>query len=366
MLPDAFDHRRYVPVILTRQGERHALRVLSPAVREAMTPLFVVHPVELDLGTREPKKTVEDHLDKIAEALAKDWGVGPAFVDLRHVDTSYPLASGVHPLVAFVNKCLSLGLPLAPVVSGAHSADYRLAAADAARDAGTSVGIRLGPAEWANLGTGLGDGHLAMLLTETDFDPSDVHMIIDVEDQVSTTVEVTAAALRPALRALPHAHEWASLTVAGTGMPDGTASVGANNVAELPRLEWALWRLLSGPENRQPSFGDYCVQHPNPQSDFNPRFMDSSAQLRYTIDSNWFVARGRGVKATGNAQIHDLARLVVAHPQFSGAAFSWGDEWLDNCANNRCTPANQGTWRKVTTNHHLKFVVTELASLFGT
>ena len=116
---------------------------------------------------------------------------------------------------------------------------------------------------------------------------------------------------------------------------------------------------------RRPSFGDYGVQHPNPLSDFNPLYMDSSAQLRYTIPNSWFVARGRGVKRIGNEQIRGLAQQVVDHPGYSGADFSWGDRWLHECASELCGPGAQSVWRKVTTNHHLTFVVRQLASHFG-
>lgn len=93
--------------------------------------------------------------------------------------------------------------------------------------------------------------------------------------------------------------------------------------------------------------------------------MDSAAQLRYTIAASWFVVRGRGVKNTGLAQIHDLASQVVAHPEYPGPAFSWGNRWLDECARHACTAGNQGLWRKVTTNHHLTYVVGQLATLLG-
>lgn len=361
----SFDHGRYVPVLLTRQGERLAMRELAADIRGAATPLFVVHPVAIEPGTGEPKKTIEEHVTKVARQLAADWGITPAFVDLRYVDTTAPLPDGSHPLVRFVGVSRDRGLPLTPVVSGSHDDSYRAAAVTAARLADTAVAIRLGPAEWPEVGTPLGDGHLLRLLADTGQSPEDTHLILDLEDQVSTTVAVTAAALRPALRALPHAYEWASVTVAGTGMPTGTAEVGRDGAAEIPRSEWALWRSLDGAGYRRPSFGDYGVQHPDPLSEFDPRFMDSSAQLRYTISGSWFVVRGRGVRGTGLDQIHDLAGQVVAHPEYAGRGFSWGDQWLWDCSLHSCAPGNQGKWRKVTTNHHLIYVVRQLASLHG-
>lgn len=360
-----FDHRRYVPVLLTRQGERLALRELDPTARKAATPLFVVHPIPTVPDTGLPASTLEEHVVKLARQLPADWGNGPAFVDLRHVDTTTPLPDGSHPLVRLVVGCADRELPLTPVVSGVHDAGYRAAAAHAAGLAGTAVAVRLGPAEWPEIGTPLGDGHLLGLLAGTGQLPEHTHLILDLEDQVSSTVAVIAAALRPALRALPHAYDWASVTVVGTGMPTGTAEIGRDGAAEMPRSEWALWRTLNGPDYRRPSFGDYAVQHPDPLSNFDPRFMDSSAQLRYTIAASWFVVRGRGVKNTGLAQIHDLAAQVVSHPEYSGPEFSWGDRWLRDCAARACGAGNQGLWRKVTTNHHLTFVAGQLATLLG-
>lgn len=360
-----FDHRRYVPVLLTRQGERLAVRELAAGTRSGATPLFVVHPIQNSRETGLPVWSVEQHLVKLARQLADDWGTGPAFVDLRHVDTASPLPDGNHPLARLLLACRDWGLPLTPVISGAHAPAYRAAAVLAASLADTAVGIRLGPSEWPEIGTPLGDGHLLGLLGETGQDTGQTHLILDLEDQVSTTVAVTAAALRPALRTLPHAYDWSSVTITGTGMPTGTAEVGRDGAANIPRSEWALWRSLDAQDFRRPSFGDYGVQHPDPVSGFDPRFMDSSAQLRYTIAASWFVVRGRGVKKTGNAQIHDLAAQVVAHAEYPGPDFSWGDRWLNDCARYLCKAADQSVWRKVTTNHHLTYVVRQLASLLG-
>lgn len=367
LLPQPFGTERYVPALLTRQGERLAMRELSEYVRDRLTPLFVVHPIDVRPGTDEPVRSVTTHLVNLARRLRNDWGHRPGFVDLRFVDTSQPVDDGRHPLALLVGLCRDLGLPLAPAISGAHDATYRAAAVDAADDAGTSMAIRLGPDEWANLGTPLSDGHLEGLLAESRRKPGRVHLILDVEE-IGASPAMVAAALRPALRGLPHANDWASVTVLGTGMPVGTQEVGRDGEKHLPRREWTLWRSLEGADYRHPSFGDYGVQNPDPISDFDPRFMDSSAQLRYTNSNTWFVVRGRGMRADdgGAEQIRGLAAKVVSDPQsYSGRHFSWGDRWLWDCVNNAGPAGGQGVWRKVTTNHHLTFVVDQLAILHG-
>lgn len=365
LFPAPFDEQRYAPVLLTRQGERLALRVITDDVRDSMTPLFVVHPINRDPKTNAYTSDPETHVEKVSNQLAKDWGSNPAFVDLRWVDSSFPTTRGVHLVEYFLRSAYERGLRLAPAISTDHSAEYRRIACETASELGASVCLRLSPEEWSDIGTPLGNGRVLGLLGETGLGAENVHLVIDFQDQIPRTIAVALAAIRPVLRALPEANRWASLTVAGTGMPVGTADVGADNSAELPRLEWLLWNAIVESGYRRPSFGDYAVQHPNPLSDFNPLFMDSSAQLRYTIAREWFVARGRGVRRAGNEQIRDLATQVVNHAQYSGPEFSWGDRWLSDCAANRCPAGNQGVWRKVATNHHLTYVARQVSNRVG-
>lgn len=365
MLPAEFDHSRYVPAILTRKGEQLALRDTDASVKQAMTPLFVAHPIDREPGTGIPKRSVDDHITKLLRSLLRDWGTLPAFIDLQFIDTAATMSDGSHPMAWLVREAASAGLTLAPAVSSGTPAADRAAAFAVADSVGNAIVFRLPATEWVDLGTPSGDGRLLALLAESGRTPAAVHLIIDMADQVSSPADISAVAMRATLRSLPHALEWRSVTLLATGMPVGTADVGANNSAELPRLEWQLWRQLTGPGYRRPSFGDYCVQHPDPLSNFDPRMMQSSAQLRYTIQTSWFVARGRGVRTTGMNQVRGLARQVVAHPNFSGRIFSPGDAWIDDCASGACSAGNQMVWRRATTNHHLTYVVRQLATLLG-
>jgi len=363
-LPLGFDHTRYVPVVLTRQGEMLALRLLDPTVKEATTPLFVVHPVPLDVDTGLPSCTPQRHVERLVKPVTKGWGVRPAFVDLQHIDTTALMPDGSHPLLWLVRECAEQGLPLAPVLSAGRDLAYRKAAVTAARACGSSLCLRLPSTEWADLGKPLGDGRLLTLLAETGLEPEQVHVVLDCA-QVGDAA-LAARAVEGALAGLPRAHQWASLTVAGTGLPVGTSDVGPDNHKYLPRTEWLLWRRLDGSGYRRPAFGDYCVQHPDPQTGYNPKTMDTSAQLRYTTAEAWLVTRGRGLKKNGREQIRDLARQVVEHSDYSGAGFSWGDQWLTDVAAGACGAGTQLVWRKATTTHHLTYVVRQLATLLGT
>jgi hypothetical protein len=367
LLPAAFDHSHYVPVVLTRQGERLALRVLDPRIKDHCTPLFAVHPVPKDLDTGGPQISVDEHVRKSPVQLIRDWGTRPAMIDLQHIDPSARMNDGTHPLAWVVATAGEAGLSLAPVVGPSRDDDYRAAAFEAAREREVSVCFRLQPSEWADLPSATGAGRLLALLDESGLPPEAIHVVFDMEGDISTTPAITATAIRASLRALPHVNNWRSVTIAGTGMPAATSDVGADNSAELPRLEWLVWRTLFDEEReyRLPTFGDYCVQHPDPLSDFDPRYMQSAAQLRYTIARAWFIARGRGMRSGGTEQVRDLAEQVVAHQQFAGSDFSWGDEWISDCASRACSAGNQMVWRKAATSHHITYVVRQLATLLA-
>ena len=114
------------------------------------------------------------------------------------------------------------------------------------------------------------------------------------------------------------------------------------------------------------SFGDYAVQSVDVLSTFNPLFMQASAQLRYTVSGAWFVARGSSTRTGGFDQSRELAAQVTRHSEFSGRDFSVGDRWIADRAVNATKSGNATTWRMVTTNHHLAFVLKQLANLRGT
>ena len=72
LVPPPFGSDRYVPAILTRQGERLAMRELYDETRRGMTPLFVVHPIDNKPGTDVPVRSVTSHLSRLAPQLARD------------------------------------------------------------------------------------------------------------------------------------------------------------------------------------------------------------------------------------------------------------------------------------------------------
>lgn len=135
----------------------------------------------------------------------------------------------------------------------------------------------------------------------------------------------------------------------------------------IPRQEWTLWLDVVQSADvlaRIPAFGDYAISHTEPP-EVDPRIMRPSASIRYTCESAWLVLKGRNVRDHGYEQFHDMCRDLVQRTEYSGRQFSWGDEYIDECAARRVSKGSLTTWRNVGTSHHLAFVVRQLATVVG-
>ncbi|MDI1254133.1 hypothetical protein [Thermomonas sp.] len=136
-----------------------------------------------------------------------------------------------------------------------------------------------------------------------------------------------------------------------TGIP-----VGAQN--KLRRKEWHVWqdlRLQLGCADVR--FGDFTVTNPEPLEIADPAAMNPSAAIRYALDGEWWLLRGKGVKtagAGGFGQYNTLCKLLVASPQYAGAPFSYGDgRYSFHAQPSQTKTGNLTTWRRDAANHHL-------------
>lgn len=355
------DKRHYVPVVLTRRGERGALALLSAGARTALTPLFVVHPRDYDYEHSRYRKTVPEHLQDLPRHLVDAWGVRPALVDVSYVEDHPVGAAGEAPLVWFTAEAAARGLPLVPVVAPSSRPDYRAAAAVVAARDGLGACLRLGPGDWPSA---IGQPALDAVLAGLGIGPSDVDLVLDLGGEVGSLAE---PAVRAELTGLPHLTSWRSLVVTGTGMP-ATIPAG-RGVHRIPRREWTLYRrLVTGAPAlpRVPTFGDYVIASPDPVIDVDPRIMSISASLRYTCDDEWLVPKGELFKGSAGRSRGGAAMLPVAELLRAEAKYRAGHCGLERWVTDMLaspptgTPGPPEVWRKWGTKHHLELVTEAL------
>src|SRR5688500_3572552 len=117
----------YVPILLTKRGELAAVADLSAPVRNALTPMFVVHPRGIDFQTDGPSKTVAEHVRGLGKKIAESWGAERAFLDTAFVIDETDPTGGLRTIA---DEAAEIGLHLVPVVSPGRDHAHTTAAAD--------------------------------------------------------------------------------------------------------------------------------------------------------------------------------------------------------------------------------------------
>ena len=134
-----FDEHVYVPILLTKRGERSALADTPARVIAKMRPLFVVPAPDWDYDNARPKKTLDEHLTSLPADLVRTWGSDDAFLDATPLGDS-DVFGGDHALFWLSDAAAAQGLVLTPVVRMDSSDSYVDAAATlAARGHGACI-----------------------------------------------------------------------------------------------------------------------------------------------------------------------------------------------------------------------------------
>lgn len=182
-------------------------------------------------------------------------------------------------------------------------------------------------------------------------------------------VDQPALSLASLCARIPNLHRWRTFSVISGAFPKDLTGFEKNRQHELQRLDWLTWRdqVATRPSlARRPAYGDYTIQHPIFSEP--PRRANFSASIRYTSDEHWVIMRGEGVfndEGPGFAQWPANAQLLCARPEFCGTKFSYGDEYIELMSLQTEKTGNPETWLRAGINHHLTFVVCQIANLFG-
>ena len=119
-----------------------------------------------------------------------------------------------------------------------------------------------------------------------------------------------------------------------------------------------LGRMPTG--MRQPNYGDFTIVHPEFKA-LDMRMIKAAGKLVYTTPGAWEVRKG-GAFNNNRAQMHGHCASIVASGKFKGAGYSSGDDYIAKCAVREEGPSNQTRWKEVAINHHITYILNELAT----
>ena len=355
----AFDHRHYVPVIRQKHGEMLALRDLRPEDKQYMTPIIELPPSLIDMKDRK-KLTNASFFIEITKQIAGTWGQAPLFVDVELLYAVFGSPRGQHPLWSFSEAARTLRMPIIPVTGLSRSRDYQVAVEKVVATDRYGVCLRLSEDDLYN--TSL-EKEIRQLITKLKVHPKQVDLLVDFKLISAEWMEFEELCKR-----VPLLSSWRTFTVVSGAFPKNLSELEKNRQHELSRDDWLHWldQIKNGSTlARRPAFGDYTIQHPFYSTP--PKRANVSASIRYAADKYWVIMRGEGLrnkKGPGFAQYWANAQLLASRPEFKGADFSKGDDYIYKKSQPTNNPGSPTTWISAGINHHLTLVVRQIASLF--
>lgn len=353
----------YMPVLKFKQGEYKALGALKDRTKDVVYPLFEIPPITYDYEADRPGKSIGAHIGNVIPMLCDLWEGRHFLLDMPYLVPADISALPPHPLSIMAGQARELGCQLVPVFSFKRDKSLVGAMRGIVSMLGTGMGLRLTGHECQESGL---EARIRGLFDYVALGVESVDLIVDVGAVRQEWIAPLASGISATLAQLPWLDRWRSVTLVSSAFPDSLAAIGAWAPTWVPRLDWRLWQNVIGlgELDRQPNFGDYTTISPEP-FDVDPRFIRVGCKVKYASDSDWLVVKARSVKKGGFQQYHELAQYITEQEVYVGPSFSWGDAFIKNCAVRQVGPGNHMTWVKVCVNHHVEFVVAQLANLNG-
>jgi hypothetical protein len=345
----SFGPRHYVPLLKGKSGEYKALGGLALHDQQGLTPFIDVPPIA-ELNGKA--LTAGEHYQAQFEKLEKYWGKrGPVFVDSRLVQPGRLTDGGEHPASVLFDLAERAGLGVVPATGLRREDAYQQAVRNAAGRLGTGVCLRI---EDADLTDQLA-ARVDALLERLGVAVRDADLVLDYRGVPEELARSLATAAGVAIRQLPHLDRWRTFTLASGGFPKSLGELGRGSAFRIQRSDWNLWQAISRAlpaAVRRPSYGDYGIAHPDLE-DADPRLMNVPVALRYTTATEFLVLKRGTFRKGGSAAFQALCRKLVGLPDYSGEAFSRGDEYIARTARAETKGGNPEAWRQAGTSHHL-------------
>ena len=359
-----FDHKHYVPCLRWKQGEYQAILLLSDNAKASITPLIEIPEIGYDHEDEKPIKTIDEHLEKFAKRVMKKWGLNPCFIAIPHIKPSERLKDGRHPLKFIFdnlreNKCNAI--PVTGVIKDKAFGSV-IKSITSTDNHGLCIRVNIEDATNPELKRSI-DTILGMNSLNADR----CDLVLDLGTPNFKPVDGFTRFCVALIKRLPLINRWRSFTICGTSFPKsmGEVKLGATL---LKRYEWLLYKsvvdALSTDKIRLPSFGDYVINHPHvPDPPLDMRIIKPAASIRYTSHNSWFIVKGLNNR-DNPFQYKELSEIVTSSPHYSGKNFSFGDEYIADCAKSVSKRESLTRWRQVGTNHHIEKVVDDISSFY--
>ena len=348
----------YFPLLRTKKGELDALSTLAASSTAHVQPILQIPPPDLD-SNDQPVAPSPTYVGKIIGALRHL--LVPGHPLQCYLDPA-PAGLDLALLDALLGALASQGGTPYPVFYLAGSDDYaRLYRHYIGTPAAAIIRVKE-PDLTPTLPTAV-----QAAMTRYGLTPDQVLVLLDAGDISAPSAPVTlfATAMVAAVFQLQRLGV-AGIIVASAALPASVAALTRWVPAQHLRRELDLFRSVKAATGYDLQFSDYAtgnvIEAPSPSRPGSPK-------VRYTLPAGYEVLKGQKLGRSPfsmSEQFERISRHIVAHPQFAGAHFSWGDAHIYQASQPTLPSTRRGnatTWIAVNTSHHLELVVSMLPAM---
>jgi hypothetical protein len=360
MVMKQFSSRHYVPILRWKEAERTALSQLHESDSIFITPLIELVPENFIRKDRKGKIIIlntDGVINKFVGQLYQSWGERPFFIDqwlltptIIKQDTSYVLE--------MLGECASIhNLSLIPVTGLSRDVLYQASLKKVLGVHHQGACLRLFIDDITSA-TFKKDINTILALLKLPLESLDIIIDLRITDQNAPTFDALCSRI-------PYLEKWRNLIIASGAFPEDLSKLHKNDIHYLERTDWISWKdqVTSKSLPRLPIYSDYTIQH----AKYIMREGQSypSASIRYTSDDYWLIMRGEAIKrdGPGSAQWQANAMLLCDMPEYCNHTFSEGNKYIKEISLQRKETGNTTTWLRAGINHHMTFVVRQLASI---
>lgn len=352
----------YVPIVKGKLNDVIAVGKLARQIRERVKPLIEAMPID-------PKKklAVDEHVHALCQYVRRHMPLGELFVDFYGLLPDASVPDGSNATLFGYRLLKGLGRSVTPVYGFERNDELWTPLRDVVAAFGKGFAFRLRRDDLADYMADETWGSILERSAQLGVKESETDIILDFGSLSGLDLAEIKEAALTFLFSNPRIRHYRSIVIAASSALRTVSEVDKEDMAEVIRGELYLWSDLWNdmPDEVRPIYADYGIVHPD-FSDMGPnKYMN--AKIRYTVGDKILYFRGHGllhpVKDYG--QYQELARRVKADHRCRERRFSFGDSYLDDCANGLINPGSPSTWVKADMNHHITYTAQQVDRLIS-
>lgn len=341
-------HKKYVPILRWKLGEKICLENLTENTAEQIIPFIEIAPI----SSSSNEDATDKKVCKFFSSFEATWKDKPFYLYLTEdwyagVDSPQQIAEIYENFFNSVNH--PYAIPAFDITDEINISNAKNLTEN------NGLCLRIDVNNFETLGK-----ILDYYISNSWINPQDTDLLLDLK-YIDSEIYPKKAALTTVLSDITNVSAYRRVIIASCSFPKDVSNLQSNVVNECIRHEATIHDIslkLKKTFSFNYVYGDYGPMNLNEVAfviGMIPNF-----KIKYSSSDKYLIVKGISLKKGGLdlVNVATCCRQLMNHPQYSGANFSFGDKAISDIANGIQTKTgNLTNWVGYTFNHHITLIV---------